>query len=174
MNRFYFKQQKWELAEVEIKNAQELWDNVNKSHISCLKCNTVLEVSIKQLYGDLNLEMNTTKGFRKARSYYNDAESMLKLDMWKNKFSCPKKVSGRMFCGECGISSGSVAENDDESCWHRQASRITESNSLESVSYMKVEYLRRSILIRLFAGIDSSLLVGMGLGVTIVSAWFSP
>ncbi|GKA69244.1 hypothetical protein Tco_0775308 [Tanacetum coccineum] len=93
-SRFYFKQQKWELAEVEIKNAQELWDNVNKSHISCLKCNTVLEVSIKQLYGDLNLEMNTTKGFRKARSYYNDAEAMLKLDMWKNKFSCPKKVIG--------------------------------------------------------------------------------
>lgn len=149
--RFYFKQQKWELAEEEIKNAQKILD-VNNCHISCLKCKTVLEVSIKQQYGDLYLERDRIKGINKAISYYTYGMEKLKSSMWENIFSSPEKVR-TMFCSKSRISSRPVAENDGNSCLHCQESRIMQSMSLQSVDNMKVEYIRRSIMIRLLGGI---------------------
>nr|XP_043623197.1 separase [Erigeron canadensis] len=115
LGKLYRKQQLWHLAEKELESAKSiLADCCNL--ISCLKCRSILDVTVDQQLGDLFRTRFTSstgnihdRDLSKAETLYRSAADKLKLPEWNNCVSNPKETTARntMFCNALFI-----AEND--------------------------------------------------------------
>ncbi|GKG25532.1 hypothetical protein Tco_0398678, partial [Tanacetum coccineum] len=97
------------MSEFQLKSASSIWDS-SQSHISCVHCKAVLEVSIKQEFAvfyihRFNTKKENLKELDVADSFYKEVENVLKDPIWENDISSPEKASERKtaFCDAIGI-----------------------------------------------------------------------
>lgn len=129
----------------------------SQSHISCVHCKAVLEVSVKQEFADLyihrfNNKRKILKELDDADSFYKDVEKVLNEPIWENDISNPEKASARktVFCDAIGIPF--TLQGNEENCFHCQPLKVKKSMSLQTFIHLKMECLRRRLLFRLLAG----------------------
>lgn len=144
------------MSEFQLKSALSILDS-SQSHISCVHCKAVLEVSVKQEFADLyihrfNNKRKILKELDDADSYYKDVEKVLNEPIWENDISSPQKASARktVFCDAIGIPF--ALQGDEENCFHCQLLKVKKSMSLQKFIHLKMECLRRRLLFRLLAG----------------------
>lgn len=97
LGKLYCKKQHWDLAERELQKAKQYLVTYG-TNISCLKCRTMMEVTVDQHLGDLSLSIIDTASGKisperlyHAEDLYKSALDKLNLSHWKNSVSCPKE-----------------------------------------------------------------------------------
>ncbi|XP_014518647.1 separase isoform X1 [Vigna radiata var. radiata] len=93
LGKLYIKKRHWDLAEEELKSAEQILKESSTS-FCCSKCKLKLEVTLYEYLGDLcQSKFGTCDGVMSketAKNWYMSALDKLHLSEWKNPLSCPE------------------------------------------------------------------------------------
>ncbi|KAK8469090.1 hypothetical protein PHAVU_006G212401 [Phaseolus vulgaris] len=93
LGKLYVKKRHWDLAEKELRNAEQILKESSKP-FCCSKCKLKLEITLYEYLGDLfQSKFDTCDGViskETAKKWYMSALDKLNLSEWKNPLSCPE------------------------------------------------------------------------------------
>ncbi|GKB63489.1 separase isoform X1, partial [Tanacetum coccineum] len=148
LGNVHCKEKHWSSATKELDSARKSLDVCSRN--LCKKCILVLKVKINQLEGDINLSILKNKGdnakdaLRKAKDSFEKAKSNLENEEWVNSVSRPERETPKENNPVLCYSN----EKSDKECWHCQTSIIEQSSSLEDLTNLKWEVIRRRYLLQ--------------------------